>query len=66
MKKFKNITKLIFGLLLLIIQIVIEYFDRFIIAIIPWLSIDRITTKPKKITNSIIRVLVCTIIYLIL
>lgn len=66
MERFKKLTKVIFGIMLLIAQIVIEYFDRFIIAIIPWLSIDRIKTKPKKITNSIIRVSVCTIIYLIL
>jgi len=65
----KKTVQIITGLLLLTIQLVISYIDRFILAFLPWMEVQPITTelRPlKQMTNSLIRVGVAGLIYLVL
>ena len=56
------------GLILFILQLVITYIDRFIVAFIPWLSIGKLQTRMitlKALKSTLYRVGFVGIVYLI-
>lgn len=62
MKTIQSIS----GLILFILQLVITYIDRFIVAFIPWLSIGKLQTRMitlEALKSTLYRVGFATLIY---